>query len=143
MCEGWILCIQHYFSLGVHSTANHNPVLSLTHSFIHSCIYALTQRALIEHLYCAKPNMHVCKATSVVSSSVRPHGLQHVRFLSPWVSPVKNTGVKKKKKEYWSELHAPLQGIFPTQGSNLHLLHFLHWQVDSLPLAPPGKSRRS
>ena len=32
--------------------------------------------------------------------------------------------------------HFLLQGMFPTQGSNLHLLH---WQVDSLPLAPPGK----
>ena len=29
--------------------------------------------------------------------------------------------------------HALLQGIFLTQGSNLHLLHLLHWQ------APPGK----
>ena len=27
-----------------------------------------------------------------------------------------------------------LQGIFPTQGSNPHLLH---WQADSLPLSPP------
>ena len=34
---------------------------------------------------------------------------------------------------------ALLQGIFPTQGSNLHLVRLLHWQVDSLPLAPPGK----
>ena len=32
-----------------------------------------------------------------------------------------------------------LQGIFLTQGWNLHLLSLLHWQVDSLPLAPPGK----
>ena len=30
-------------------------------------------------------------------------------------------------------------GIFPTQGSNLHLFHLLHWQTVSLPLAPPGK----
>ena len=30
-----------------------------------------------------------------------------------------------------------LQGIFPTQGLNLRLLSLLHWQVDSLPLAPP------
>ena len=30
-------------------------------------------------------------------------------------------------------------GIFPTQGSNLHLRNLLHWQADSLPLAPPGK----
>ena len=35
--------------------------------------------------------------------------------------------------------HFLLQGIFPTQGSNLCLLHLLHWQVDPLPLAPPGK----
>ena len=29
--------------------------------------------------------------------------------------------------------HFLLQGIFPTQGLNLGLLHLLHWQVDSLP----------
>ena len=34
---------------------------------------------------------------------------------------------------------ALLQGIFPTRGSNPHLLCLLHWQVSSLPLAPPGK----
>ena len=35
--------------------------------------------------------------------------------------------------------HALLQGIFPTQGSNSHLLCLLHWQVSSLPLVLPGK----
>ena len=35
--------------------------------------------------------------------------------------------------------HALFQGIFPTQGSNPHVLHLLHWQAGSLPLAPPGK----
>ena len=35
--------------------------------------------------------------------------------------------------------HALLQGIFPTQGLNVHLLCLLQWQVDSLPLAHPGK----
>ena len=34
--------------------------------------------------------------------------------------------------------HGFLQGIFLTQGSNLCLLSFLHLQVGSLPLAPPG-----
>ena len=32
-----------------------------------------------------------------------------------------------------------LQGIFPTQGWNLHLSRLLHWQASFLPLAPPGK----
>ena len=45
-------------------------------------------------------------------------------------SPGKNTGV---------DCCPHLQGIFPTEGSNLHLLSLLHWQADSLPLVPPGK----
>ena len=35
--------------------------------------------------------------------------------------------------------HAHLQRIFLTQGQNLRLFQLLHWQVGSLPLAPPGK----
>ena len=35
--------------------------------------------------------------------------------------------------------HALLQRFFPAQGSNLYLLHLLHWQVGSLPTKPPGK----
>ena len=52
--------------------------------------------------------------------------------LSPWGSPGKNTGV---------DCHLLLQGIFPTQDSNPHLLCLPHWQVGSLPLVPPGKPR--
>ena len=36
-------------------------------------------------------------------------------------------------QEYWSDRHALLQVIFPTQGLNLHLLRLLHWQEVSLP----------
>ena len=35
--------------------------------------------------------------------------------------------------------HFLLQGIFPTQGLNLHLLNLLHWKVDSLPLSHLGR----
>ena len=52
-------------------------------------------------------------------------------YLCPWDSPGKNTGVG---------CHALLQGIFLTQGSNPNLLGLLHWQVDSLPLAPPWEA---
>ena len=45
-------------------------------------------------------------------------------------SPGKDTGVG---------CHTLLQGIFPTQGWNPHLLCLLRWQAGSLPLAPPGK----
>ena len=46
------------------------------------------------------------------------------------------------RREYWSGLPPLLQGIFPTQGLSLHLLHLLYWQAGSLPLAPPGKPKR-
>ena len=48
--------------------------------------------------------------------------------LSSGIIPGKNTG---------AGCHFILH-IFPTQGSNLHLLSLLHWQLGSLPLVPPG-----
>ena len=39
------------------------------------------------------------------------------------------------------DYHLLLQGILSTQGSNLHLLHFLHQQAGSLPLVSPGKPK--
>ena len=51
---------------------------------------------------------------SVMSDSLRPRGLQPARLLRPWDSPGKDTGVG---------CQALLQGVFPTQGSNLGLLH--------------------
>ena len=58
-----------------------------------------------------------CSVTSVVSSSLQPHGLQPARLLCLRYSPGKNTG---------AGCHARLQGIFPTQGSNPCLLCLLH-----------------
>ena len=48
-------------------------------------------------------------------------------LLCPWDSPGKNTGV---------DCHVFPQGLFRTQRLKLHLLHMLHWQAGSLPLAP-------
>ena len=50
---------------------------------------------------------------SAMSDSFRPHGLQPTRFLSPWDSPGKNTGV---------DCYFLLQGIFPTQEQDLHCM---------------------
>ena len=47
------------------------------------------------------------------------------------------TGFSRQK--YWSGLSCPPPGIFLYHESNSLLLSLLHWQVDSLPLAPPGK----
>ena len=51
---------------------------------------------------------------SVVSDSLRPHGLWPTRLLGPWDFPGMNTG---------AGCHFLFQGIFPTQGSNPGLLH--------------------
>ena len=59
-------------------------------------------------------SMCACVSHSVVSDSLRPHGLQLTRLLCPWNSPGKNTGVG---------CHSLLQGIFLTQGSNSGLFH--------------------
>ena len=50
---------------------------------------------------------------SVMSDSLRPHGLQPASLLCPWDSPGKTTGMC---------CHFLLQGLFPTQGSNLDIL---------------------
>ena len=74
---------------------------------------------------------HVCMPSpSVMSDCVQPHGLS-------LGSPGKNTGVA---------CHFPLQGIFPTQGSNLHFLWLLPWQnffFFFLLLGPSGRPHSS
>ena len=63
-------------------------------------------------------------------NSLRHHGLQPTRLLCPWDFPGKDTGVG---------CHFLLQGIFPTQGSNLGLLHCR--QIPELPgkIVLPGR----
>ena len=62
--------------------------------------------ALISH---ASKRENENESCSVVSESLRPHGLY-----SPWNSPGHSTGMGS---------HSLLQGIFPTQGSNPGLPH--------------------
>ena len=52
---------------------------------------------LLKHCACTSQGtcllMSCCQVESVVSDSVRPHGLKPTRLLCPWDSPGKNTGV--------------------------------------------------
>ena len=63
-----------------------------THSYCYHCVELVTQSCL----------------------TLWPHGLESARFLYPWDSSGKNTGVGS---------YPVFQGIFPTQGSNQGLLH--------------------
>ena len=71
-----------------------------------------------------------CAVLSCIQLFVTPMDAKSTRLFCPWNSPGKNTGVG---------CHALLQGIFPTQRLNPHLLCLLLCQAGSLPLGPPGK----
>ena len=54
-------------------------------------------------------------------------------FVTPWaIARQTPLSMEFSRQEYWAGCHFLLQGIFPTQGSNPHLLH---WQADSLLLS--------
>ena len=56
-----------------------------------------------------------------MSDSATPRAIVHQAPLSTGFS----------RQEHWSGCHALLQGIFLTQGLNLHLLVLLHWRDGS------------
>ena len=68
------------------------------------------------NLQCRESFLYKSKSVSHsdVSNFLWPHGLCLARLLCPWDSPGQNTGVG---------CHSLHQGIFPTQGLNLSLLH--------------------
>ena len=72
------------------------------------------------------------RVPSIVSDSLRAHGLQPARLLCPWDSLGQNTGVG---------CHFLLQGIFLTQRLNPGLLCLLNWQESSLTLGSPRTCR--
>ena len=74
-----------------------------------------TEASVIKPL--ALDQFAVCMC-SVMSNSLQPQAPLSIEF---------------SRQEYWSGLPFLLQGIFPTQGSNLSLLSLLRWQADSLP----------
>ena len=61
-------------------------------------------------------------------------------FATPWtVGCQASLSLWFSRQEYWSGLPCPPPGDLPDPGSNPLLLHLLHWQAGSLPLAPPWK----
>ena len=68
------------------------------------------------------------------------HILSHVQlFVTPWivVSQVP-LSMQCSRQEYWSGFPFPPPAGLPDPGIETHLLHLLHWQMDSLPLCHLG-----
>ena len=68
---------------------------------------------------------------SVVSDSLRPHGLWPARLFCPW---------EFSRQEYWNELSCPPPGELPNAGINLS---YSTLQADSLPSEPPGQPKNT
>ena len=85
------------------------------------CLF-VTHKSFAKCLF--KPLLLLLFSTNPCQTLVKPHGL-YVACQAP-------LSVGYSRQEYWSGLHFPSPGIFPTQGSDLHLLCR---QVDSLLLS--------
>ena len=71
---------------------------------------------------------------------VHAESLQSCPAATPWTVALRATFHSSHLGKNTSMgCHGLLQGIFPTQGSNLGLFCLLHWQVGSLPLELHGK----
>ena len=81
---------------------------------------------------------------SSLTASIKLHVCVLSHFSRDWLfcdpmdcSPPGSSVHEISQQEYWSGLPFPSLGIFLTQGSNPHLLH---WQADYLPLSHQGLS---
>ena len=82
------------------------------------------------------------RSAPVLSPASLPASLGPVHTWPSWgrPSPCRQAllSMEFSRQEYWSGCHFLFQEIFLTQESNSSLLHFLHWQANSLPLNHQG-----
>ena len=80
------------------------------------------------------------RVTYVLCGCVLSHFSRVWLFATAWTEALQAPlSMGFSRQEHWSELPCPPQGIFLTQELNACLSGLLHWQVVSLPLAPPRK----
>ena len=87
----------------------------------------LLMQMLLQWTLCS-PSLHavLCLVAQSYLTLCDPMDCSPLGFSVPWDFPGKNTGVG---------CHFPLQGIFPTRGSNLHSLCLLHCRWIIYPLS--------
>ena len=132
----WFFAIpQHELAIGVHVFPRHQVPTSLGFFFLTCCsvarakiTYSTKESRKSTHGYHRNPGTYVCAQLLSGVWLIVILRTEPARLFCPcpWNSPGKNTVVG---------CHFLLQGIFPTQGSNMCLLCLLHGQVDSLPLS--------
>ena len=98
-------------------------IYAYTHIYIFTSIYCIIYSIYYSIYVCVCLDAQSCPILCDPVVCNLPGSFVHGIF------PDKNSGVG---------CHFLLQGIFPTQGLNLHLLCLLLWQADSLPLSHLG-----
>ena len=122
--------LQLKFNLGQSETCHLGQTYPISSRSPH--FYLGTNTWLLSHSWVLRSPLssficHMCVCSITHSClTLQPRGLSSSRLLGPWDFPGKNPG---------AVYYFLLQGNFPNQGSNLHLLH---WQGDSLPLSHLG-----
>ena len=89
-------------------------------------LFAITLVHLSKNIPISSPHSLLVLSHSVMSNSLRPHGHNPLGYSVH--------GILQARILEWIAIFL-LQGIFLSQESNPHLLH---WQAYSLPLSPQG-----
>ena len=105
---------------GIFLTQELNPRLLLYRQILYHLSHQVSPMERTDQISC-----------SVVSDSLRPHGLQPARLLCPWGF---------SRQEYRSGLPCPLSGDLPNPGIEPRSSAL---QADSSPSEPPGKSQNT
>ena len=111
----WCICKHHSYEYFLQYTMN------LARAEFFFILLYITLGSWHRVCVCAQPCPTLCNP------------MQTIRLLCPWNFLDENTGVN---------CYFPFQGIFPTEGSNPHLLYLLHWQAGSLPLSHVGSLKK-
>ena len=120
----WFLCPQ---CKRVTALCLDSPSMSWGHwkddSTLLSYIYCNLLKITVLHCLLPKIWSCCCLVSKSCLTLMQSHGPLPTWFLCPWDFPDKNTRVG---------CHFLLQGVFLTQGSNPHLLHWATWEAQSL-----------
>ena len=102
-------------------------------------MYLSAKRAIQCHmLWCLEPGTLSMSISLVFIPSSRFSCVQI--FASLWTLALQDPlSMGFSRQEYWNGLPYPHPGDLPDPGIKLTSPCLLHWQVNSLPLAPPGK----
>ena len=111
LCIRWSKCCSFSFTLSPSNV--YSGLISFRMGWFDLLAVQGTLKSLLQH--------HSSKASILWHSTVARQALLSMGFFT---------------QEYWSGQWFPSPGIFPTQGSNLHLLH---WQASFLSPEPPEK----